>query len=171
MVSETFVANGATRIAHGEKRMYTRIQDRSVDEIAARANQYLEGESGAEEFRKRLLRAIAHADGGRIDLSRQGHRRQRRRDGLKTGRAGLSVSLNPVSVPRALSLLAAPAAAQWDHGFPQTPETAWLGAYGWGLNGFPHPSGRGQRVSRSRGRILADVMELTVGIGLSRNAG
>jgi hypothetical protein len=93
MVSETFVANGATRIAHGEKRMYTRIQDRSVDEIAARANQYLEGESGAEEFRKRLLRAIAHADGGRIDLSRQGHRRQRRRDGLKTGRAGLSASL------------------------------------------------------------------------------
>jgi hypothetical protein len=62
MVSETFVANGATRIAHGEKRMYTRIQDRSVDEIAARANQYLEGESGAEEFRERLLRAIAHAD-------------------------------------------------------------------------------------------------------------
>jgi hypothetical protein len=28
------------------KRMYTRIQDRSVDEIAARASQYLEGESG-----------------------------------------------------------------------------------------------------------------------------
>jgi len=42
--------------------MYTRIQDRSVDEIAARASQYLEGESGAEEFRERLLRALAHAD-------------------------------------------------------------------------------------------------------------
>jgi hypothetical protein len=42
--------------------MYTRIQDRSADEIAARANQYLEGESGAEEFRERPLRAIAQAD-------------------------------------------------------------------------------------------------------------
>ena len=42
--------------------MFTRIQDRSVDEIAARASQYLEGESGAEEFRERLLRTIAHAD-------------------------------------------------------------------------------------------------------------
>jgi hypothetical protein len=41
--------------------MYTRIQDRSVDEIAAPASQYLEGETGAEEFRERLLRAIAHA--------------------------------------------------------------------------------------------------------------
>jgi hypothetical protein len=43
------------------ERRYTRIQDRSVDEIAVRASQYLEGESGAEEFRERLLRAIAHA--------------------------------------------------------------------------------------------------------------
>jgi hypothetical protein len=42
--------------------MYTRIQDRSVNAIAARASQYLEGESGAEEFREKLLRAIAHAD-------------------------------------------------------------------------------------------------------------
>jgi hypothetical protein len=42
--------------------MCTRIQDRSVDEIAARADQYLEGESGAEEFRESILRAIAHAD-------------------------------------------------------------------------------------------------------------
>jgi hypothetical protein len=42
--------------------MYTRIQDRSVDEIAARASQYLEGESGAEEFRERLLGVIGHAD-------------------------------------------------------------------------------------------------------------
>jgi hypothetical protein len=32
--------------------MYMWIQDRSVDEIAARAGQYLEGESGAEEFRE-----------------------------------------------------------------------------------------------------------------------
>jgi hypothetical protein len=42
--------------------MHTRIEDRSVDEIAARASQYLEGESGAEAFRERLLRAIADAD-------------------------------------------------------------------------------------------------------------
>jgi hypothetical protein len=42
--------------------MYTSIQDRSVDEIAARANKYLEGESAAEEFRESILRAIAHAD-------------------------------------------------------------------------------------------------------------
>jgi hypothetical protein len=42
--------------------MNTRIEDRSVDEIAARAGQYLEGESGAEEFREKLLGAIAHAD-------------------------------------------------------------------------------------------------------------
>jgi hypothetical protein len=42
--------------------MCTRSQDRPVDEIAARASKYLEGESGAEEFRERLLRAIAHAD-------------------------------------------------------------------------------------------------------------
>ena len=45
-----------------KRQIYTRILDRSVDEIAARASQYLEGESGAEEFRERLLRAIAHAD-------------------------------------------------------------------------------------------------------------
>jgi hypothetical protein len=44
------------------KRWHTRIQDRSIHEIAARASQYLEGENGAEEFRERLLRAIAHAD-------------------------------------------------------------------------------------------------------------
>jgi hypothetical protein len=42
--------------------MYARIQERSVDEIAARAGQYLEGESGAEEFREKLLGAIALAD-------------------------------------------------------------------------------------------------------------
>jgi hypothetical protein len=42
--------------------MYTRIQDRSAVEIAARASQYLEGESGAEEFRDSLLRTLAHAD-------------------------------------------------------------------------------------------------------------
>ena len=42
--------------------MYTRLQHRSVDEIAAGANQYLEGESAAAEFRDRLLRAIARAD-------------------------------------------------------------------------------------------------------------
>jgi len=42
--------------------MYTRIQERSVDEIAAHANNYLESESGAEEFREKLLRAIGHAD-------------------------------------------------------------------------------------------------------------
>jgi hypothetical protein len=42
--------------------MHTRLQERSVDEIAAHANNYLEGESGAEEFRDRLLRTIAHAD-------------------------------------------------------------------------------------------------------------
>jgi hypothetical protein len=42
--------------------MYTRIEDRSVDEIVARASQYLEGESGSEEFLEKLLRAIAHAD-------------------------------------------------------------------------------------------------------------
>jgi hypothetical protein len=42
--------------------MHTRIQERSVDEIAARADQYLEGEWGTEEFRENLLRAIAHAD-------------------------------------------------------------------------------------------------------------
>jgi hypothetical protein len=61
--------------------MYPRIQ--SVDEIAACASQYFEGESGAEEFRERLLRAIGQADSGRTDLSRQGHRPQRRRDGLR----------------------------------------------------------------------------------------
>ena len=42
--------------------MYTRIEDRSVDEIVARASRYLEGESGAEEFLEKLLRAIALAD-------------------------------------------------------------------------------------------------------------
>jgi hypothetical protein len=42
--------------------MFTRFQGRSVDEIAARASQHLEGETGAEEFRESLLRAIAHAD-------------------------------------------------------------------------------------------------------------
>jgi hypothetical protein len=42
--------------------MYTRLQERSVDEIAAHANQYLKSESGAEEFRESILRAIAHAD-------------------------------------------------------------------------------------------------------------
>jgi hypothetical protein len=42
--------------------MYTHIQSRSVDEIAASAKRYLEGESGAGEFRERLLRAIARAD-------------------------------------------------------------------------------------------------------------
>jgi hypothetical protein len=42
--------------------MCTRSQDRPVDEIAARASKYLEGESGAEEFRERLLRAITYAD-------------------------------------------------------------------------------------------------------------
>jgi hypothetical protein len=42
--------------------MHTRLQDRSVDEIAAHANNYLESESGAEEFRTRLLRAIGRAD-------------------------------------------------------------------------------------------------------------
>jgi hypothetical protein len=74
--------------------MYTRIQDRSVDEIAACASQYFEGESGAEEFRERLLR-----------FSRQGHLRHRRRDGLKDGPVPgfcLSVFLIAVSVPRAL---------------------------------------------------------------------
>jgi hypothetical protein len=38
------------------------MADRSSDEIAPHASQYLEGESGAEEFRERLLRAITHAD-------------------------------------------------------------------------------------------------------------
>jgi hypothetical protein len=42
--------------------MHTRLQEHSVDEIAAHANNYLDGESGAEDFRERLLRAIAHAD-------------------------------------------------------------------------------------------------------------
>jgi hypothetical protein len=42
--------------------MHTRIQHRSADEIAAHANQYLESESAAEEFRESILRAIAHAD-------------------------------------------------------------------------------------------------------------
>jgi hypothetical protein len=42
--------------------MDTQVQGRSVDEIAARASHYLEGESGAEEFREKLLRAIAQAD-------------------------------------------------------------------------------------------------------------
>ena len=139
--------------------MYTRIQDRSVDDIAARANQYLEGESGAEEFRDRLLRAIAQGDEDALIFLAKAHRRQRRRDGLKDRPSRAFGSLKPASVPRALSLLAAPAAAQWDHGFSRPP--AWLGAYGWGLNGCPRPSGRGQRVSRSRGRIFTDVMELS----------
>jgi hypothetical protein len=42
--------------------MHARLQERSVDEIAARANQYLGSESGTEEFRESILRAIAHAD-------------------------------------------------------------------------------------------------------------
>jgi hypothetical protein len=45
-----------------EQRMYTRLQERSVDEIAAHAINYLESESGAEDFRESILRAIAHAD-------------------------------------------------------------------------------------------------------------
>ena len=88
--------------------MYTRIQDRSVDDIAARANQYLEGESGAEEFRDRLLRAIAQGDEDALIFLAKAHRRQRRRDGLKDRPSRAFGSLKPASVPRALSLLAAP---------------------------------------------------------------
>jgi hypothetical protein len=63
IVFKTFVANGGFNPKYlRRKRMHTRIQDRSIHEIAARASQYLEGENGAEEFRERLLRAIAHAD-------------------------------------------------------------------------------------------------------------
>jgi hypothetical protein len=49
-----------------EKIMYTRIQDRSVNEIAVHAHHYLESESEAEEFREALLRAIGHADEGAL---------------------------------------------------------------------------------------------------------
>ena len=76
--------------------MYTRIQDRSVDDIAARANQYLEGESGAEEFRDRLLRAIAQGDEDALIFLAKAHRRQRRRDGPRDSPCRLRVSLKPV---------------------------------------------------------------------------
>jgi hypothetical protein len=46
--------------------MYTQSHNPPVDEIAAHANQYLESESGAEEFREALLRAIGHADEGAL---------------------------------------------------------------------------------------------------------
>jgi hypothetical protein len=55
-------AGQTTQCKQGCRPVATHIQDRSVDEIAACASQYFEGESGAEEFRERLLRAIGHAD-------------------------------------------------------------------------------------------------------------
>jgi hypothetical protein len=42
--------------------MHTQPRNPPVDEIATCASRYLGSESGAEEFRERLLRAIGHAD-------------------------------------------------------------------------------------------------------------
>jgi hypothetical protein len=80
--------------------MYTRIQDRSVDEIAVRASQYLEGESGAEEFREKLLRAIAHADEDALIFLAKATPTTQKRWIKRQPRQGFSVSLKPESVPR-----------------------------------------------------------------------
>jgi hypothetical protein len=47
-----------------ETRMSAQMPKCSMDEIAARASQYLEGEIEAAEFCDKLLHAIAHADQG-----------------------------------------------------------------------------------------------------------
>jgi hypothetical protein len=49
-----------------ENTMSAHMPNRSMEEIAARASQYLEGEIEAAEFRDKLLRAIAHADQGAL---------------------------------------------------------------------------------------------------------
>lgn len=46
--------------------MSAQMPNRSIEEIAARASQYLEGEIEVAEFRDRLLRAIAFADEGAL---------------------------------------------------------------------------------------------------------
>jgi hypothetical protein len=51
--------------------MSAQMPNCSMEEIAARVSQYLEGEIEAAEFRDKLLHAIAHADQGAGSPSRR----------------------------------------------------------------------------------------------------